>query len=149
MAVYDPRSSSSLAHSGTFSNNTLAMHAGYTGMNEIWTPEVAVAINKVGDEFREKLKKVSKGTKMSITGRGAVNAIHFSASGKTDIACVEDIKEDWNLKDLFFVELMEDGFWITRRGSLALILGTTQHELDRFIARAERFLEKHRQLVLL
>jgi glutamate-1-semialdehyde 2,1-aminomutase len=149
MSVYDPRSPKSLAHSGTFNNNTLAMHVGYVGLSQIWTPEVAVEFNKFGDRFREDLQKVAKGTKMSVTGQGALNAIHFSDAGTTNITCVEDIEENWALKDLFYMEMMEDGFWLTRRGSLALILGTPKSELEKFVACVERFLERHRRLVSL
>lgn len=147
MAVYDPRSPKSLAHSGTFNNNTLVMHAGYVGLKSIWTPEVAVEFNEMGDLFRVKLQEVTRGTKMSVTGRGALNAIHFSEKGQTEISCSEDIVEDWSLKDLFFIEIMEDGFWITRRGSIAMILGTPQSELDRFCDCVGRFLERHMALV--
>jgi glutamate-1-semialdehyde 2,1-aminomutase len=149
MAVYDPRSPNSLAHSGTFNNNTLAMHAGFVGLNNIWTPEVAVEFNKLGDYFRENLQKAARGTKMSVTGRGALNAIHFSEVGTTEITCKESIDEDWGLKDLFFIEMMEDGFWITRRGSIALILGTPKSELDRFVSSVSKFLERHSSLVSL
>jgi glutamate-1-semialdehyde 2,1-aminomutase len=149
MAVYDPRSLKSLAHSGTFNNNTLAMHVGYVGLSRIWTPGVAVAFNAFGDRFREDLQRVAKGTKMSITGQGALNAIHFSDDDTTEITCVEDIEENWALKDLFYMEMMEDGFWLTRRGSMALILGTPKSELDRFVVCVERFLERHMALVSL
>ena len=148
MAVYDPRSPNSLAHSGTFNNNTLAMHAGFIGLSEIWKPEVAVEFNKLGEYFLSELQRVSKGTKMSVTGRGAICGIHF-ANGATQISCREDIEEDMELKDLFFMEMMEDGFWITRRGSLALILGTPKSELDRFVLGVEKFLDRHRSLVSL
>lgn len=87
----------------------------------------------MGDRFRAKLQEVTKGTKMSFTGRAALNAIHFSEEGKTELSCREDIVEDWGLKDLFFIEIMEDGLWITRRGSIAMILGTPQSELDHFV----------------
>lgn len=147
MSVYDPRSAGSLAHSGTFNNNTLAMHAGHVGLSQIWTPEVAVAFNRRGDDFRLKLQAAAKGTKMSITGRGALNAIHFSADGKTEISCTDDIAEDWGLKDLFFLEMMEDGFWITRRGSIALMLPTPDSELDRFVECVKRFLECHAEIM--
>ena len=33
--------------------------------------------------------------------------------------------------------MLERGFWITRRGSIALILGTPQSELDRLVAIAK------------
>ena len=149
MAVYDPRLPNTLAHSGTFNNNTLVMHAGFISLSEIWRPEVAVEFNQLGDYFRAELEKVSKGTKMSITGRGAMSGIHFSANGASEILCREDIDEDWGLKDLFFMEVMEDGFWITKRGSIALILGTPKSELDRFVVCVEKFLERHRNLVAL
>lgn len=149
MAIYDPRSPNSLAHSGTFNNNTLAMHAGHVGLSEIWTPSVAVEFNKRGDSFRAKLQAVSVGTKMSTTGQGALNAVHFSETGRTEIARSEDISEDWSLKDLFFLEMMEDGFWITRRGSIALMLPTPDSELDRFVECVGRFLQRHKELVQL
>jgi len=149
MAVYDPRSPNSLAHSGTFNNNTLAMHVGFTGLSEVWKPEVAIEFNELGDYFRAALQEVSEGTKMSITGRGSLNAIHFSQNGVTEILCREGIDEDWGLKDLFFIEMMEDGFWLTRRGSTALILGTPKEELDRFVKCVRSFLERYRSLVSL
>lgn len=149
MALYDPRNASSLAHSGTFNNNTLAMHAGHVGLSQIWTPSVAIDFNKRGDAFRAKLQAVTKGTKMSITGRGALNAIHFSEEGKTKIHNSGDISEDWGLKDLFFLEIMEDGFWITRRGSIALMLPTPESELDRFVECIGRFLQRHKDLLVL
>jgi glutamate-1-semialdehyde 2,1-aminomutase len=149
MALYDPRSAKSLAHSGTFNNNTLAMHAGHVGLSKIWTPPVAVNFNKRGDVFRAKLQAVTKGTKMSVTGQGALNAVHFSKDGKTEISCNGDITEDWELKDLFFLEIMEDGFWITRRGSIALMLPTPDSELDRFVECVGQFLQRHKDLVAL
>lgn len=149
MAVYDPRSSNALPHAGTFNNNTLAMHAGFTGLSEIWTPEVAVEFNQLGDNFRSELQRVTKGTKMSVTGRGAICGVHFSHNGQTEIASGEDIDEDWHLKDLFFLEMMENGFWISRRGSIALVLGTPRSELERFVECVERFLERNESLVAL
>ena len=149
MAVYDPRSSSSLAHSGTFNNNSLVMHAGFVGLSEIWKPEVAVAFNERGDSFRAELQKVSSGTKMSVTGRGSLCGIHFSPNGETEISSRESIDEDMQLKELFFMEMMEDGFWITKRGSMALILGTPKSELDRFVLSVVEFLKRHKSLISL
>jgi len=149
MAVYDPRSPNSLAHSGTFNNNTLAMHAGFVGLSEVWKPEVAIEFNKLGDNFRAALEKECKGTKMSVSGRGSLTAIHFSQNGETKIICQDSIKEDWGLKDLFFLEMMEEGFWLTRRGSMALILGTPKEELDKFVRVVGKFLEKHKELIAL
>lgn len=147
MSVYDPRSSGSLAHSGTFNNNTMAMYAGYAGLSQVYTPEAAVEFNRRGDVFREKLQAVSKGTKCSFTGRGAILAVHFTDDGLEDLECVDDFSERWDLKDLFWLEMMEDGYWITRRGSIALILGTTDEELDRFVGCVGEFLQRHKSIM--
>ncbi|EON95658.1 putative glutamate-1-semialdehyde - protein [Phaeoacremonium minimum UCRPA7] len=149
MSVYDPRSSGSLAHSGTFNNNTMAMYAGYAGFSKVLTPEVNVAFNAKGDVYRQKLQAITKGTKCSFTGRGALMAIHFSDTGLEDIKSVEDVQERWDLKDLFWFEMMEDGYWITRRGSIALILDTPDEELDRFVDCVARFLERHKDIMTL
>ena len=147
MSVYDPRGSRSLAHSGTFNNNTMTMSAGFAGFSKVYTPEVNVAFNKKGDELLARLRAVTKGTKCSFTGRGAILAVHFSDTGLEDIRCVEDVQERWDLKDLFWFEMMEDGYWITRRGSIALILGTPDSELDRFVDCVSKFLDRHRAIV--
>lgn len=147
MSIYDPRGSRSLAHSGTFNNNTMAMYAGYAGFSEILTPEVNIEFNKLGEDFTKKLQEVSRGTKCSFTGRGAVLAVHFSESGLEDIREIDDVKELWDLKDLFWFEMMEEGFWITRRGSIALILGSPQEDLDRFVDCVGKFLSRHKSIM--
>ncbi|KAI7169832.1 hypothetical protein KC316_g11405 [Hortaea werneckii] len=149
MAVYDPRVANSLAHSGTFNNNTLGMSAGYVGLSQIYTPEVAVAFNKVGDDLRSKLQDASVGTKMTVTGRGSVLGIHFLKDGRKELLSVKERQDDVQLKELFGFEMLVDGFWITRRGSIALVMGTPQSELDRFVSCVKRFLKRHEKFVKL
>lgn len=150
MSVYDPRVQKSLAHSGTFNNNTLAMHAGYAGLHDVYTPEVCVEFTKLGDSFREKLNEACEGTNCCFSGIGTVMTVHFSAMGnikESDVTRGEDLKENWDLKDLFWMEMMEDGYWITRRGMMAMILGTPEEELDRFVEAVRAFLKSHENLV--
>jgi glutamate-1-semialdehyde 2,1-aminomutase len=61
----------------------------------------------------------------------------------------EDRLEDAVLRRLFWFEIMEDGFWMTERGSVALILGTPWNELERFMQCVKGFLERHRTMMLL
>ncbi|KAH8666995.1 pyridoxal phosphate-dependent transferase [Xylariales sp. PMI_506] len=143
MSIYDPRLPGSLSHSGTFNNNTMTMNAGYAGLSKVYTDDVNVAFNAKGDELREKLQEATKGTKLSFTGLGAMLAVHFTDVGAREILCVDDVEERWDLKDLFWMEMLEDGYWITRRGSIALILDTPDEELDRFVTCVERFLQRH------
>ncbi|TKA32139.1 hypothetical protein B0A50_01387 [Salinomyces thailandicus] len=149
MAVYDPRNGKGLAHSGTFNNNTLGMAAGYVGLSRIYTPEVIKAFNQVGNDLIAKLQAVSEGTKMTVTGRGSVIGIHFLHDGCKKLASIRDRHDDAALKELFWFEMMEAGFWLTRRGSIALILGTPQAELDRLVDCVKDFLTRHDRLVRL
>ncbi|ORY02448.1 pyridoxal phosphate-dependent transferase [Clohesyomyces aquaticus] len=147
MRVYDPRDGTALAHSGTFNNNTLGMAAGYVGLSQVYTPDVNRSFNDLGNSLREKLQKVSKGTKMTVTGRGTIMGIHFLEDGMKELKSFRDRKDDMDLKELFWFEMMEDGFWITRRGSVALILGTPAEELDRFVGCVDGFLKRYGSLV--
>ena len=152
MATYDPRpqkltsaSTPFLTHHGTFNNNTLAMYVGHAGLTEIYTPDVCSAFNAMGDALLRDLAAVTVGTKMCFTGVGTVLGSHFTVAGLQTIE--RETAEDWTLKELFWFEMMEAGFWITRRGSIALCLGTPASELRRFVACVEAFLGRHASLV--
>ncbi len=151
MATYDPRppsapsSTAVLVHHGTFNNNSLAMHAGHAGLTQIYTPDVCTAFNAMGEQLLQDLAAVTVGTKMCFTGVGTVLGSHFTATGLQTIE--RETAEDWTLKELFWFEMMEDGFWITRRGSIALCLGTPPEELQRFVCCVEAFLQRHASLV--
>ncbi|KAK7521226.1 glutamate-1-semialdehyde 2,1-aminomutase [Phyllosticta citriasiana] len=141
MRVYDPREQDALAHSGTFNNNTLAMHAGFAGLSRVYTPEACVRLTEVGEDLLKRLRAVTEGTKATFTGMGSIMSLHITDSGVCDAVEREDLKE------LFWLEMMESGFWITRRGMLALILDTPQAELDRFVDAVSAFLERHGELL--
>ena len=149
MAIYDPRSTKGLAHSGTFNNNVLGMAAGFVGISKVYTPEVAVKANAQGDEFRKSLQAISHGTKMTVTGRGTIVGIHFLKDGKKELASYRERKDDHDLKELFWFEMIEDGFWTHKRGYIPLILGTPQEELDRFVKSVSNFLKRHESLTKL
>ena len=147
MAVYDPRAAGTLAHSGTFNNNTMAMYAGYSGLSRILTPETATSFSEKGQRFRKRLQDASRGTKFSFTGVGSLMMVHATETGSEDIKRGEDVSELWDLKDLFWFAMTEEGYWIHRRGSISLILDTPDDELDRFVTCFSRFLAKHESLV--
>lgn len=147
MRVYDPRESKALGHSGTFNNNTLGMAAGYTGLSQIYTPEVCREFNALGDRLRKGLQEASQGTKMTVSGLGTIMGVHFLHDGKKELKSFRDRHEDADLRRLFWFEMMEDGFWMTERGSIAIILGTPWEELERFVSSVKAFLERHQGLV--
>ncbi|KAF1948582.1 glutamate-1-semialdehyde 2,1-aminomutase [Byssothecium circinans] len=147
MRVYDPRAGKALGHSGTFNNNTLGMAAGYTALLKIYTPDVAHDFNAMGDKLRMKLQEISSGTKMTVTGLGTIMGIHFLTDGKKELKSFRDKKDMADLRELFWFEMMEEGFWIPKRLSIALILGTPWEELERFAKTVEAFLTKYESLV--
>jgi glutamate-1-semialdehyde 2,1-aminomutase len=149
MRVYDPRELKALGHSGTFNNNTLGMAAGHTGLSKVYTPEVCREFSAMGDKFRQALQDLSHGTRMTVTGLGTIMGIHFLKDGRKDLKSFRDRQEDDGLRRLFWLEIMEDGFWMTERGSIAIILGTPWEVLERFVSCVKAFLKRHEAIVKL
>jgi glutamate-1-semialdehyde 2,1-aminomutase len=145
MAVFDPRSPGALPHSGTFNNNTVTMRAGYAGLKHVYTPQVAEELNNRGYVFLEKLQAVSKGTQLCFTGRGSLICSHFIANGSSQVKSIAELEENETLKELYWLEMIEKGFWVARRGSLAISLCVPQVELDRFVEETEDFLARYRE----
>jgi glutamate-1-semialdehyde 2,1-aminomutase len=151
MGVYDPRRVGSLAHLGTFNQNSMAMNVGYIGLKEIFTPEVCIQLGEQGDNFRDRLNYITKGTKLGFTGVGSILVLHVTKEGirGSELKNAADAEELTDIKDLFWFEMLEEGFWIHRRGSINLMLGTPQKELNRFVDAVEGFLKRHENIVRL
>lgn len=47
-----------------------------------------------------------------------------------------------------FFDLVADGFWLARRGMIALSLPITDDDCDRFVAAIERFVTRRGDLLL-
>jgi glutamate-1-semialdehyde 2,1-aminomutase len=149
MSVFDPRSPHALPHSGTFNNNAVTICAGYAGLKCVYTPQVAEELNNRGQAFLEKLQAVSKSTKLCFTGRGSLICSHFVADGSSQIKSIADLKENETFKELYWLEVIEKGFWVARRGSLAISICVPQAELDRFVGETEHFLARYCKEVVL
>ncbi|KAL2163774.1 hypothetical protein VTH06DRAFT_5833 [Thermothelomyces fergusii] len=150
MRAYDPRLPGGLAHSGTFNNNTLATAVARAVLADVYTPDACVRLNRAGDRLRDRLAEAARGSRLTVTGRGTLIGLHFTEDGAEAIACREDVeaRERADLRDLFWFEMLEAGFWTTRRGVLALILDTPDEELDRFVGAVKAFLERHRDIMM-
>ncbi len=147
MAVYDPglANSPAMTYHGTFNNISLATYVGHAGLSLVYTPDVCRDLNAMSTRLQDRLAEVTKGTKMCFTGIGSILGSHFTDEGLQTLE--RETKEDWILKALFWLEMMEDGFWIARLGTVALILGTTEEELGRFVRCVAAFLQRHKDLV--
>ncbi|MCR9257656.1 MAG: aminotransferase class III-fold pyridoxal phosphate-dependent enzyme [Alphaproteobacteria bacterium] len=132
MALYDPTAAGAMPHAGTFNNNVLSMRAGIAALTEAFTPEQAVALHARGEALRDRLDSLFEGrdVALSVTGQGSLMNLH-GASGPfhkvADLAASDD-----RVKELIFLDLLERGFYIARRGFIALSTAVTAPELDGF-----------------
>lgn len=147
MDLFDPRRADALPHAGTFNNNVLTMSAGYTGLTQVYTPEVAVALNVRGDALRERLNDLCRkaGAPVQFTGIGSMLAVHTTLEPITSPAAAA--KSDAKLKELFFFDMLAHGIWIARRGMMTLCLPIGEAECDKLAGAVEEFLSARRSLL--
>jgi glutamate-1-semialdehyde 2,1-aminomutase len=122
MALFDPRRPDALGHAGTFNNNIVTMAAGLAGMTQVLTPERSRDLNQRGDRLREALNALfgRRGAPLRVSGLGSVMNLH--AVGEAGVAA--------QIKDLVFFDLIARGFYLARRGLIALSLPVTDADAD-------------------
>ncbi|MEK8034110.1 aminotransferase class III-fold pyridoxal phosphate-dependent enzyme [Ideonella sp. DXS29W] len=141
MELFDPRRPGHLPHAGTFNNNVLTMSAGIAGLGQVYTPEAAIALNQRGDALRERLNALcrAQGAAMQFTGLGSLMNLHPTARA---IERVDDLPSDGQaMRDSFFFLMLEQGFYLARRGFISLSLPLTDADLDAFAEAAGRVIE--------
>ena len=148
MDLFDPTKPNALPHAGTFNNNTLTMTVGNVAMTEIYTPEACVELNARGDRLRDALNDLFMRyqVKMKAMGQGSMITIH-PMSG--DVTSPDDVEHtDKNLKQLLFLDLLEQGVYIAERGFMALSLMVTDADCDRVVGAVEQHINKRRELLV-
>ena len=124
------------------------MTVGQVAMTEIYTPEACVALNARGDCLRERLNDLFMRyqVKMKATGQGSMIAIHPAAS---DIRTPEDVEHtDKRLRQLLFLDLLEQGIYMAERGFMALSLMVTDADCDRVVSAVEAYVNRRRELLV-
>lgn len=146
MEQFDPARPNFLPHAGTFNNNTLTMTAGFAAMSEIYTAEACLALNRRGDHLREKLNDLFMRyqVKLKATGIGSLITVH-PLSG--EIRTPEDVaRSDPRLRQLLYLDLLEEGYYVAGRGYMALSLMVNDEHCDGFCAAIERIVTARRHL---
>ena len=144
MAFFDARRPDAFRHAGTFNNNVLTMSAGLAAMS-IYTPDVARRHNARGDALRDRLNALAreKGAGMQVTGMGSMLNVHMRREPiPADVA-----KQNFDLRDLLFFDLLDQGIWMARRGMAAVSLAISEQDYDRLVAAVEEFIVQRRSLV--
>ena len=132
MQIFDPRRADAIPHAGTFNNNTLTMAAGVAAMSEVLTDELLNQINRRGDRLRTDLNKIAREyeTCIQFTGLGSLLGMHTTLS---PIHSTADLKGcDDRIMELIFLDLLEQGYYIARRGFIALMLTIGDAEIEGF-----------------
>jgi glutamate-1-semialdehyde 2,1-aminomutase len=132
MAMFDPRSATAVPHAGTFNNNVLTMSAGIAALGEVYTPAVARALNDRGDALRASLNDIAarRGLALHWTGRGSMLCFHVASAPPRNAG--EAAAGNQGLKELLFLDLLDRGFYIARRGMIAMSLAVGEAELAAF-----------------
>ena len=147
MDLYDPRRADALPHAGTFNNNVLTMTAGHAGMTQVFTPAAADALFARGEALRGRLNALARAhsARMQWVGLGSLMTVHFQDG--TIRSPADAAGGDATLRDLFFLDMLHHGFYLARRGMVALSLMIGDLECDRFVSAVGDFLEARGRLV--
>ncbi|KAG8628719.1 hypothetical protein KVT40_002584 [Elsinoe batatas] len=127
MELFDPRRKGALAHAGTFNNNVLTMAAGCVGLEKVFTPGRGEELHKRGERLREELREVGRGTLLQVTGKGSIRK-------PADVG-----PEYKGLGDVLHLFLLSKGYYIARRGFIALSLALEDEELRGFVGAVREF----------
>ena len=147
MIRFDPRRPDAYLHGGTYNNNVFTMAAGYVGLSEVFTPAAADALNESGDQLRQRLNDIATAgkAKIQVTGCGSLLGVHFTRQPIRNA-------HDANLsppaaRSLFHLFMLEQGYYIGRKGYLSLSLPLTAANHDGFCAAFENFIDQYGDLL--
>jgi glutamate-1-semialdehyde 2,1-aminomutase len=132
MAAFDASAGGRLGHAGTFNNNVVSMAAGVATLTEVLTPEVLAATNGRGERLRSRLNATftHHGVPMCATGSGSLMNLHGTAGPVTSIDDLRSADDRW--KELLFFAALDAGFYVARRGFIALSIEITDDDVDAF-----------------
>ena len=86
---------------------------------------------------------------MKVTGIGSILCFHFTKTPVDDIKSPADTSDDNKaLGDMLHIFLLERGYYIARRGFVALSLPLGQQDLSGFVEAVRDFLQCYESLVV-
>lgn len=123
---FDIRKPGAISHGGTFNNSPLTMVAGATALEKLLTPEALERLNALGDHMRDSLNAgfATSDAPFYVTGLGSINQLHCTLAPQDRDAAME----------VLFFTLIERGYWVAQRGTMALNFENTSEDVDLFVA---------------
>jgi glutamate-1-semialdehyde 2,1-aminomutase len=154
MQRFDPRRPDAVSHAGTFNNNVLSMAGGLAGAQKLLTAERLEALFQRGEALRHRLNEAAKlrGVPIQALGVGSIVGLHFKRGP------IREPQDVWprdklatevlsQLYALLQLSLLEEGFYIARRGYLTLSLPMQAKEFDALVEAYDRVLEREGALI--
>jgi glutamate-1-semialdehyde 2,1-aminomutase len=140
MAVFDGHRPDALPHAGTFNNNVWSMAAGVVALGEIFRGPAVEELYAAGEALRAALNAAiaASGAAMCVTGAGSMMAAHFRPGPIT--APYASTPEEEQRRELFFLDMLEAGFYLARRGMVSLSLPLTADDRAAFLDAFREFL---------
>ena len=116
-------------------------------MEKVYTPEAAAALTAEGEALRARLNALGEkhGLPFQATGYGSLMNIHFVDG---ELLSHKDLAgRNLIALDLFHLEMIAAGIYITRRGYMALSLALTEDDHDYLIGKVDEFLATYGKLI--
>ena len=123
------------------------MSAGVAAMGSVLTTDVLAELNSRGDSLREKLNSLTReyNARLCFTGAGSLIGMHGLASLPRS---VEDCREaEDRVVELVFLDLLEKGYYIARRGFISLMLPLDDSDLEGFTDAFTSILEERQAVI--
>jgi glutamate-1-semialdehyde 2,1-aminomutase len=126
LAAFDPATGGRLTQAGTFNNNVLSMAAGIATLRYECEPARLDAVNERGDRLRVGLDAAfaDSGTPLHVTGMGSMLCAHASHP---------------LLLELYFHAMLAEGYFLARRGFMALSMAITDDHVDSLVSATQRW----------
>jgi glutamate-1-semialdehyde 2,1-aminomutase len=131
MSAFDPARGGTLTHGGTFNNNAMTMAAGAAAAEELITEPALDALFERGERLQLRLREVVGERAVQITGWGSIIGIHATGGEVRSPADLASI--DHQLGELLFHGLLAEGYYLARRGLVALSLAVSDDQIDGFV----------------
>ena len=151
MARFDPERADSFPHAGTFNNNVLSMAGGLAGLRKLLTAKAIGLLNRKGDRLRNAINEIAKRHDVGLkaTGIGSFVGLHFSRGEVRQPGDLDPALEERRakLQNLMHLDLIAAGKYFARRGFMALMLPTTEDEVDAFAGAVEEFVVSRKSLL--
>jgi glutamate-1-semialdehyde 2,1-aminomutase len=116
------------------------MAAGVVALGEIFRGPAVEELYAAGEALRAALNAAiaASGAAMCVTGAGSMMAAHFRPGPIT--APYASTPEEEQRRELFFLDMLEAGFYLARRGMVSLSLPLTADDRAAFLDAFREFL---------